>query len=160
MRSDRYKEMDNEAAESSETEVTAAEVEETAEEVESKDVVVEAEETKSEEKETPKRRFGRKSKSKKADNGEEEVDLAKMKKKDLLEIMLAQSKEIDSLRAQVADLEAQLANREFEFEKIGSIAEASLAVTNIFKDAEEAARIYLENIRRSYEKRSNKHSDD
>ena len=74
--------------------------------------------------------------------------------------MLAQSKEIDSLRAQVADLEAQLANREFEFEKIGSIAEASLAVTNIFKDAEEAARIYLENIRRSYEKRSNKHSDD
>ena len=73
--------MDNEAAESSETEVTAAEVEETAEEVESKDVVVEAEETKSEEKETPKRRFGRKSKSKKADNGEEEVDLAKMKKR-------------------------------------------------------------------------------
>ena len=88
-----------------------------------------------------------------------ETDLSKLKKKDLLEIMLAQSKEIDSLREKVADLEAQLANREFEFEKIGSIAEASLAVTNIFKDAEEAARIYLENIRRSYERRS-KHSND
>ena len=101
--------------------------------------------------------FKRKRKSKATD--EEVQDLSKLKKKDLLEIMLAQSKEIDSLREQVADLEAQLANREFEFDKIGSIAEASLAVTNIFKDAEEAARIYLENIRRSYEKRS-KHSND
>ena len=88
----------------------------------------------------------------------ERVDLAKLKKKDLLEIMLAQSKEIDELRAKVDDLEAKLANREFEFEKIGSIAEASLAVTNIFKEAEEAAKIYLENIRRSYEKRSKEHS--
>ena len=91
-------------------------------------------------------------------DAKERVDLAKLKKKDLLEIMLAQSKEIDELRAKVADLEAKLANREFEFEKIGSIAEASLAVTNIFKEAEEAAKIYLENVRRSYEKRSKEHS--
>ena len=160
MRSDRYKDMDNEVAESSEEEVTATDAEEAAEAVTTDDAVAEAEEPKAEAKEEPKRRFGRKSKAKKSDKGEEEVDLAKMKKKDLLEIMLAQSKEIDSLRAQVADLEAQLANREFEFEKIGSIAEASLAVTNIFKDAEEAARIYLENIRRSYEKRSKQHSND
>lgn len=160
MRSDRYKDMGNEVAESSEEEMTATESKETAEAVTPDAATAEAEEPKAEAKEEPKRRFGRKSKAKKADNGEEEVDLAKMKKKDLLEIMLAQSKEIDSLRAQVADLEAQLANREFEFEKIGSIAEASLAVTNIFKEAEEAARIYLENIRRSYEKRSKQHSND
>ena len=89
-----------------------------------------------------------------------ENDLSKLKKKDLLEIMLAQSKEIDSLRERVADLEGQLANREFEFSKIGSIAEASLAVTDIFKEAEKAAMIYLENIRRSYEKRSTQHSND
>ena len=87
-------------------------------------------------------------------------DLSRMKKKDLLEIMLAQSKEIDRLREQVADLEAKLANREFEFSRIGSIAEASLAVTNIFKEAEEAARIYLENIRRSYERQNREHSND
>lgn len=80
------------------------------------------------------------------------ADLARLKKKDLLEIMLAQSKEIDSLRERVSELEAELSNREFEFQKIGSIAEASLAVTNIFKEAEEAAWIYLENIRRRYEK--------
>lgn len=108
-----------------------------------------------------KKRFGREKKRKSSsEENSEGLNLYKMKKKDLLEIMLEQSKEIDALRAKVADLEGQLANREFEFSKIGSIAEASLAVTNIFKDAEDAARIYLENIRRSYERRSKQHSND
>ena len=89
----------------------------------------------------------------------EGVKLSKMKKKDLLEIMLAQSKEIDSLREKVSELESELADREFEFARTGSLAEASLAVTNIFKEADEAAKVYLDNIRRSYEKQSNEHSD-
>ena len=111
-----------------------------------------AEEKKAGVKEKSKGFFGRKSKSEKpAEN--QEPDLSKMKKKELLEIMLAQSKEIDSLREKVEELEAQLANREFEFNKIGSIAEASLAVTDIFKEAEKAAVIYLENIRRRCEKK-------
>jgi hypothetical protein len=76
-----------------------------------------------------------------------EVDLSKLKKRDLLEIMLRQGEEIDSLRAQVAELEAKLEDREFAINKAGSIAEASLAVTDIFKEAEKAAMIYLENIR-------------
>jgi hypothetical protein len=83
----------------------------------------------------------------------EAVDLLKLKKRELLEIMLAQGKEIDSLREKVAELEAQLANREFEFSRIGSIAEASLAVTDIFKEAEKAAAVYLENIRRRSEEK-------
>lgn len=81
------------------------------------------------------------------------ADLSKLKKRELLEIMLAQGKEIDSLRERVAELEAQLADREFEFSKIGSIAEASLAVTDIFKEAEKAAAIYIENIRRRCEEK-------
>ena len=83
----------------------------------------------------------------------EAADLSKLKKRELLEIMLAQGKEIDSLREKVAELEAQLADREFEFSRIGSIAEASLAVTDIFKEAEKAAAIYLENIRRRSEEK-------
>ena len=71
----------------------------------------------------------------------------KLKKKDLLEIMLRQSEEIDELRAQVAELQAKLDDRDFQFDRIGSIAEASLAVTNIFQEAEKAAKLYLENIR-------------
>ena len=76
-----------------------------------------------------------------------QADLLKLKKKDLLEIMLRQSEEIDELRAQVADLQAKLDDRDFQFDRIGSIAEASLAVTNIFQEAEKAAKLYLENIR-------------
>lgn len=114
-------------------------------------------ETDEEEDEEPRRLFRRKKKDE-IDNPDDGLNLSKMKKKELLEIMLAQGREIDALRERVAELESQLANREFEFSKIGSIAEASLAVTNIFKEAEEAARIYLENIRRSYERQSNEHS--
>lgn len=88
---------------------------------------------------------------KKVNNTSEKPDLSKLKKRELLEIMLAQGKEIDSLRERVTELEGQLANREFEFSEIGSIAEASLAVTDIFKEAEKAASIYLENIRRRCE---------
>ena len=95
--------------------------------------------------------FRLKGKNKKSAGEQTEPDLTKLKKHELLEIMLAQSKEIDSLRERVAELEAQLESREFEFSKIGSIAEASLAVTNIFKEAEKAAVIYIENIRRRCE---------
>ena len=97
-------------------------------------------------------------KSKRKDNAinnekekEQKPDLRKMKKKDILEIMLAQGEEIDRLRARVEELEQQLDDRKLEFEKVGSIAEASLRVTDIFKEAEKAAAIYLENIRRRYD---------
>ena len=84
-------------------------------------------------------------------------ELRKMKKTELLEIMLKQGEEIDRLRARVEELEAEVAEKEaemerheFEIQKFGSIAEASLQVTDIFKEAEKAAKIYLENLRRRY----------
>ena len=84
-------------------------------------------------------------------------ELRKLKKTELLEIMLKQGEEIDSLRARVKELEAEVAEKqaemerhEFEIKKFGSIAEASLQVTNIFQEAEKAAKIYLENLRRRY----------
>ena len=85
------------------------------------------------------------------ETAEETLDLSKLKKKDLLEIMLRQGEEIDELRAQVEDLQAQLDNRNFELSKVGSIAEASLLVTNVFEEAQKAAMIYLENLKRMAE---------
>ena len=85
------------------------------------------------------------------ETAEETLDLSKLKKKDLLEIMLRQREEIDELRAQVEDLQAQLDNRNFELSKVGSIAEASLLVTNVFEEAQKAAMIYLENLKRMAE---------
>ena len=71
--------------------------------------------------------------------------------------MLKQGEEIDTLRARIEELEAEVAAKEaelqkheFDIQKLGSIAEASLQVTNIFEEAEKAAKIYLENLRRRY----------
>ena len=44
-------------------------------------------------------------------------ELKKLKREELLEIMLAQGEEIDALRASVAELEAQLETHEFEMQK-------------------------------------------
>ena len=84
-------------------------------------------------------------------------DLLKLKKRELLEIMLKQGEEIDNLRARITELEnevaakeAELQRHDFEIQEFGSIAEASLQVTNIFEEAEKAAKIYIENLRRRY----------
>ena len=80
---------------------------------------------------------GRNGKPKKSEN-DPSADLLKLKKKDLLEIMLKQGEEIDSLRARISDLEAQLESREINMLKSGSIAEASLALTKVFEEAQKA----------------------
>lgn len=78
-------------------------------------------------------------------------DLTKLKKQEILEIMVAQGEEIDRLNARVKELEQELEKNEINKAKVGSIAEASLVVTKVFEEADKAARIYLENIRRKYE---------
>lgn len=80
-----------------------------------------------------------------------EKELLKLKRSELLEIMLAQSKEIDSLREQLAEAKAQLAEREIRIREAGSIAEASLKLTKVFEEAQKAADLYLENVKRKAE---------
>ena len=58
-----------------------------------------------------------------------EKELLSLKKSELLEIMLAQSREIDSLRAQLEEAKAELADKRINIEESGSIAEASLKLT-------------------------------
>ena len=77
-----------------------------------------------------------------------EKELLSLKKSELLEIMLAQSREIDSLREQLAEANARLEERRIAIEESGSIAEASLQLTKIFEEAQKAADLYLENMKR------------
>ena len=74
--------------------------------------------------------------------------LLKLRKKDLLEIMLKQGQEIDRLRDRVAELEEKLESKEIIIDNAGSLAEASLALTAIFEEAQKAADIYLSNVSR------------
>lgn len=77
-----------------------------------------------------------------------ERDLSKLKRSELLEIMLAQSEEIDRLQRKVTELEKQVQSREITLNQAGNIAQASLALTAVFVEAQKAAELYLENVRR------------
>ena len=77
-----------------------------------------------------------------------EKELLKLKRSEMLEIMLAQSREIDSLREQLEEANAKVEDRELRLKDCGSIAEASLRLTNIFTEAQKAVDLYVENIKR------------
>ena len=77
-----------------------------------------------------------------------EKELLKLKRSEMLEIMLAQSREIDDLRKELEETKAALEDRRIKTRKAGSLAEASLQLTNIFEEAQKAADLYVENIRR------------
>ena len=77
-----------------------------------------------------------------------EKELLKLKRSELLEIMLAQSREIDRLREELEETKEKLADREIRIEKAGSIAEASLRLTNIFEEAQKAVDLDVENMKR------------
>ena len=77
-----------------------------------------------------------------------EKDFRKFKRVELYEIMLAQAEEIDDLRAQLATAKKELENKRIDIQQSGSIAEASLKLTNVFEEAQKAADLYLSNIKR------------
>ena len=76
-----------------------------------------------------------------------EKELRKLQRVDLLEILLDQRKKIDELEKELAETKAQLEDKKIMIEKSGSIAEASLALTKVFEEAQKAADLYLENIK-------------
>ena len=75
-------------------------------------------------------------------------ELRRLRRDELLEILLGQQKEIDRLTAALAEAEKKLEDREIKIMNAGSIAEASLALTEVFAQAQRAADLYIDNIRR------------
>lgn len=73
-------------------------------------------------------------------------ELQKMKRGDLLEILVEQGKEIERLREANELLEKKLNDRTICINKAGSIAEASFQLNGIFEAAHAASSQYLENI--------------
>ena len=77
-----------------------------------------------------------------------EKDLRKLKRIELYEIMLAQSEEIDELRKQLEEAQTALASRDIQIKEAGSIAQASLKLTQVFEEAQKAADLYVYNIKK------------
>ncbi len=83
-----------------------------------------------------------------------EKELRRLKRVELLDMLIeqgrlvdAQREEIGKLKTQIEELNRKLEDRTLSLEKAGSIAEASLQIAKVFVAAEDAARIYLENLR-------------
>lgn len=76
-----------------------------------------------------------------------EKQLRKLKRIELYEIMLAQADEIDRLQTELAQAEAELADKRIKIAEAGSLAQASLQLTKVFEEAQKTADLYLTNIK-------------
>ncbi len=84
------------------------------------------------------------------ENGETKMDdktLRKLKRSELLELLLEERKINEALEKELSEARTELEQRRVNIGKCGNIAEASLAVTEVFSEAQKAADIYLKNIR-------------
>ncbi len=77
-----------------------------------------------------------------------EKQLRKLKRVELLELLVEQSAEMDQLREELEAARRELAERKIAAERSGSLAEAALKLSGVFEAADQAARDYLENVRR------------
>ena len=73
--------------------------------------------------------------------------LRRMSRKDLLELLVLQSKKIDELEEKLNKTNELLENKQILIAECGSIAEASLKLNKIFEVAQASADQYLSNIK-------------
>lgn len=69
-------------------------------------------------------------------------ELRRLSRRDLMEILYEQGKEIETLRDELAAKEAELEDRRIMIENSGSIAEAALKLNGVFEAAQAACEQY------------------
>ena len=74
-------------------------------------------------------------------------DLRKLKRSDLLEILVEQGRRIETLQKELEAAKQELTTRAINISETGSVAEAALKMSGVFDDAQDAAKMYLENIK-------------
>ena len=73
-------------------------------------------------------------------------ELRKLNRRELIDIIYQMKKNEQQMQEQIAALQAELEEKRIRLSQAGSIAEAALAVTNVFSAAQEAADLYLQEI--------------
>ena len=86
-------------------------------------------------------------------------ELQRLKRVDLLELLLEQSKENESLKQMLKEkdmemkqLQKKLEDRKIMLEEAGTIAEASFQLNGVLEAAENAAKQYLDNLREMHDR--------
>ena len=75
-------------------------------------------------------------------------ELRKLRRDDLLQILINQQKQIDDLNAQLEQGKQALANRDLAIQESGSLAEAALKMNGVFESAQKAADEYMQQMRK------------
>lgn len=79
--------------------------------------------------------------------------LRKLSKLELLELLAQQERELQTLREELDQKNAELAQRHLLMEQAGSIAEAALRLNGVFEAAQRAADQYLESLQAMAQRR-------
>ncbi len=74
-------------------------------------------------------------------------ELRRMKRGELLDILLQQNREIERLQQELTIANQKLADRQIKMETSGSIAEASLALNGVFEAAQAACQQYVDSVK-------------
>lgn len=77
-----------------------------------------------------------------------EKELKKLNRYQLLELIILQTEQINELEKQLANAKERLESQQIQTTQAGSIAEAALQLSGIFKAAQSAADTYLQNVKR------------
>lgn len=80
-----------------------------------------------------------------------EKELRKLNRYQLLELIIMQTEELEKVKAELAQAELKLEQRNIQIQEAGNIAQAALQLSGIFEAAQAAADIYLKNIKLQYE---------
>ena len=80
-----------------------------------------------------------------------EKELHKLNRYQLLELLIMQTQEVETLREQLANLTEQQQQQELRIADLGSVAEASLQLSGVFEAAQDAADRYVEAARKQAE---------
>lgn len=83
-------------------------------------------------------------------------ELKGLSRKELLEILLEQTKRIEDLEILLEDSKKKIESKRISLEQTGSLAEAALKLSDIFKSADDAIAIYKLNIEESVKKEEKK----
>ena len=86
-------------------------------------------------------------------------ELKRLNRSELLEILLDQAQEIELLKSEIEGYKQKLEDRTILIEESGSLADASVKLTNVFEEAQKAADLYLENAKRIWEEKETKAAD-
>jgi chromosome segregation and condensation protein ScpB len=74
-------------------------------------------------------------------------DLKKLSRRELIELLLKQTRELEQVKKQLAEKEEKLSDRDMHIRNAGSIAEAAIGLSGVFEAAQRAADEYLSQIK-------------